>query len=106
MNKIRRKDKVLVTAGKDKGKTAEVIKVVPSADEVVVSGVNVAKKAVKASKKYPQGGIVEVERPIHVSNVAFVCPNCNKPSKVGINITKNGQKERVCKACKQPVKES
>jgi large subunit ribosomal protein L24 len=106
MNKIQKKDKVLVISGKDKGKTAEVIRVIPKASSIVVAGVNVVKKAVKPSKKNPSGGIVEIEKPIDTSNVAFVCPSCGKPARVGLNVTKKGQKERVCKKCKQTVKES
>lgn len=103
--KIKVKDKIRVIAGKDSGKVAEVIRVLPEKSAVVVSGVNVVKKAVKASKKNQQGGIIEIEKPFSVSNVALVCPNCQKPTRVGYAVTKSGSKDRICKKCGKVVKE-
>jgi large subunit ribosomal protein L24 len=102
--KIKKKDKVLVIAGKDAGKKAEVLHVFPNDNTVTVAGVNVVKKAVKPTKK-TAGGIIEVEKPVSVSNVALVCPSCGKAARVGFQITKSGEKERICKACKAVVKE-
>lgn len=102
--KIKKKDKVLIIAGKDAGKKAEVLHVFPKDNTVTVAGVNIVKKAVKPTKK-TAGGIIEVEKPVKVSNVAFICPSCNKPVRVGYQVTKSGDKERICKACKAVVKE-
>lgn len=102
--KIKKKDKVLVIAGKDAGKKAEVLHVFPKENTVTVSGVNVVKKAVKPSKK-TAGGIIEIEKPLSVSNIALICPACGKAARIGYQITKSGEKERICKACKAVVKE-
>jgi large subunit ribosomal protein L24 len=103
--KLKKKDQVLVIAGKDAGKKGEVINVSPKSGKVTVSGVNIVKKAVKPSKKATQGGIIEVEKPVDISNVTFICPSCGKPTRLGLNVTKKGDKERVCKKCKTGVKE-
>lgn len=102
--KIKKNDKVLIIAGKDAGKKAAVLQVFPRLNKVMVAGVNVVKKAVKPTKK-SAGGIIEVEKPIDASNVALLCPSCGKASRIGYEIAKNGEKSRICKACKAAVKE-
>ncbi len=94
--KIKTKDKVVVLSGKDKGKTGEVVKVLPKEERVVVSGVNVVKKHTRPSAR-SQGGIVEIEAPIHVSNVAHVDPKDGKPTRVGFKVLEDGRKVRVAK---------
>jgi len=103
--KIVKKDKVYIIAGKDKGKTGEVSRVIPATKQVLVVGVNVAKKAVKPSQKNAQGGIIDMIRPVPVSNVALVCPKCGKPTRIGYVVAKDGKKSRVCKKCQAVVKE-
>ena len=103
--KIVKKDKVMVITGKDKGKTGEITRVLSKEKKVMVNGLNIVKKAVKPNKKNTQGGIIEVVKPIEISNVVLVCPACGKPTRVGILINKNGTKNRVCKTCKVAVKE-
>jgi len=94
--KIKTKDKVVVLSGKDKGKTGEVVKVLPKEERVVVAGVNVVKKHTRPSAR-SQGGIVEIEAPIHVSNVAHVDPKDGKPTRVGFKVLEDGRKVRVAK---------
>ena len=94
--KIKTKDKVVVLSGKDKGKTGEIVKVLPKEERVVVSGVNVVKKHTRPSAR-SQGGIVEIEAPIHVSNVAHVDPKDGKPTRVGFKVLEDGRKVRVAK---------
>jgi len=91
-------DEVVVIAGKDKGKQAKVLSVIPSKDKVVVEGVNVVKRHTKPSQKMPQGGIVEKEAAIHVSNVMPYCSTCKKGVRVG-HVIENGKKVRVCRKC-------
>lgn len=98
MQKLKVKDQVVVLAGKDKGKTGEVKKINFKQDVVYVSGVNVVKKAVKPTQQNPAGGIVEMEAPLHISNVAVVSPKTNKATRVRIE-EKNGKKVRVAVAC-------
>ena len=103
--KLRKNDKVMIKAGKDKNKTGEISRVIPNDKKVVVSGLNIVKKATKPSKKNPGGGIIEIAKPIDVSNVAFICPSCGKSARLGVHLTKGAQKERFCKKCKVTVKE-
>ena len=103
--KILKNDKVYIISGKDRGKSGEVTRVLQKAGSVVVNGINIAKKAVKPSKKNAQGGIIEITRPVPVSNVILVCPSCGKPARIGYTVAKDGKKARTCKKCKQAIKE-
>ncbi|ANC90753.1 50S ribosomal protein L24 [Azospirillum sp. TSH100] len=94
--KIKTKDKVVVLTGRDKGKTGEVLKVFPKENRAVVQGVNVVKKHQRASAR-SQGGIIEMEAPINVSNLAHVDPKDGKPTRVGFKILEDGRKVRVAK---------
>jgi len=96
--KLRKGDKVLVLAGRDKGKTGEVTAVLPKEDKVIVNGVNIAKRHTKPSSKVPQGGILEIVKPISTSKVMAIDPQTGKPSRIGYRLTKDGAKERVFKA--------
>ena len=89
-------DKVKVIAGKDKGKEGVVVKTIAAKDRVVVEGVNIVKKHQKPNNQYPQGGIVELEAPIHVSNVQLLDPSTNEPTKVGYKV-EDGKKVRFAK---------
>lgn len=93
---IKKGDKVIIIAGKDKGKNGEVIQVYPSLEKVRVSGINVAKRHTKPSYA-GAGGIVDKEMPIHISNVSHVDPKDSKPTKVGVKILKDGKKVRFAK---------
>jgi len=95
--KIRKGDKVVVLTGKDKGKTGEVIEVRPSEDRVKVRGVNLVKKHQRQTPTQ-QGGIVEIEAALHVSNVAHIDPKTSKPTRVGFKTLEDGRKVRVAKA--------
>ena len=96
--KIRKDDTVEVIAGKDKGKRGTVVRVLSKKDAVIVSGVNIVKKAMKKRSQQDQGGIVEVEAPLNLSNVGIVCKKCGRPVKVGYKL--NGDKKvRVCRKC-------
>ena len=97
--KIRKGDRVRVLSGKDKGKEGEVMRSLPREGKVIVDGVNVARKSQRPTRSTQQGGIIDKDMPIQVSNVALVCPSCGKPTRVGYTIDKSGQKARVCKKC-------
>ena len=92
--KIRKGDRVVVLAGKDKGKEGTVTRAIPKADKVVVEGVNVAQRHRKPTKAMEQGGITQIEMPIHVSNVALIDPD-GKPTRVGYRVESDGTKTRV-----------
>ena len=95
--KIKKGDQVVVLAGRDKGKKGEVIEVRPADERVVVRGVNIVKRHTRQSAK-TQGGIVEQEAALHVSNVAHVDPKSGKPTRVGFKTLDDGRKVRVAKA--------
>ena len=101
--KIKKGDKVIVIAGADKGKTGVVQKAYPRLDRVVVEGVNVHKKHKKPTQTNPEGSIVDIYAPIHVSNVALVDPKTKKATRVGYEVVKC-EKVRVTKASKSVVK--
>lgn len=95
---VKKGDEVIVIAGKDKGKTGKVIQVIPSQEKVVVEGVAIVKRHTKPTQKMPQGGIIEKEAAIHVSNVMPFCSTCKKGVRVAHTI-ENGTKTRVCRKC-------
>ena len=96
-SKIRKDDTVQVLAGKDKGKRGTVIRILPKKDAVLVSGVNIVKKAMRKKSQQDQGGIAEIEAPLNISNVAIVCKKCG-PTKIGYKID-GDKKIRVCRKC-------
>ena len=97
MLRIKRDDKVTVICGKDKGKTGKVIKVFTAKKQVVVENINLMKKAVKKSDQYPNGGFVDIERPVHISNVMLVDSKTSKASRFKANVLKDGSKVRISK---------
>lgn len=101
--KIKKGDTVQVLSGNDKGKTGEVLEVIQKEDKVVVKGVNVRKKHVKARKQGDESGIIPVECAIPASKVNVVCPKCGKVTKVGYRVD-NDKKVRVCKKCGAELK--
>lgn len=96
--KLRKGDQVQVIAGKDLGKTGEITRVLVDAEKVIVDGVNVAKRHQRATKATMQGGIIDKDMPIHVSNVAIVCTSCGKHTRIGYRIDGDA-KVRVCRKC-------
>ena len=101
--RIRKGDNVQVLSGNDKGKTGEVLEVMQKEDKVVVKGVNVRKKHVKARKQGEESGIIPVECAIHSSKVNVVCPKCGKATRVQYKIEKD-EKVRVCQKCGAKLK--
>lgn len=105
MNKehhVRRNDLVMVTTGKDKGKTGKVLRINKKKERLVVEKVNMVKRHVKPSQK-TKGGIMEKEGSIHVSNVMIYCEKCSKPVRVGSKLLEDGKKVRFCKKCNEAV---
>jgi large subunit ribosomal protein L24 len=102
MRKIRTGDTVLVTNGRNKGQQGKVRRNVIEKDRVVIEGVNIVKKHIKRGRAR-QAGIVEVEAPLHVSNVMLICPNCKQPTRVGVRPDDNGKNVRYCKKCDQTI---
>ena len=101
--KIKKNDTVLVITGKDSGKKGKVRRALPKDDRVVVEGLNMIKRHSRARRAARQAGIVELEAPIHVSNVMLICDKCKKPAKVGFKSLEDGRKVRICRACDEPI---
>lgn len=96
---IRTGDTVAVIAGADKGKQSRVIAVDREAGKALIENVNRVYKHVRRSQKHPQGGRLSKESPVQLSNLAFVCTSCNKPTRLGARFKGDGSKERFCKKC-------
>jgi large subunit ribosomal protein L24 len=99
--KLKKGDTVVVIAGKDKGREGEIITVLPSANKVIVSGVNIARKHLKARKQNDQAGIIDKDMPMHASNVMLV--HKGKPTRVGYKIKDDGTKVRVAKSTGEEI---
>lgn len=100
---IIKEDTVLVITGKEKGKKGRVLLVDKAKNRVLVERVNIIKKHMKPSKKHAQGGIIEKEASVDLSNVLLLCPKCNKPTRVGTSLMEGGKKHRMCKKCKEVI---
>jgi large subunit ribosomal protein L24 len=104
--RVRTGDNVLVIAGRERGKTGKVSRVIPSADRVVIGGLNLVTRHLKARPGVVQSGKVEKEAPLHSSNVMLLCPSCNRPTRIGHRFQGDGadeRKERVCKRCGEVI---
>ncbi len=100
---VRRGDTVGVIAGKERGKRGKVLRVLRDSGRVVVEHLNMIKRHQRPTQKLRQGGIIEREGPLAVSNVLLVCGRCNRPVRVGIKVLNDGRKVRACKRCGESV---
>jgi large subunit ribosomal protein L24 len=96
--KIRKGDKVLIIKGKDRGKSGKILKVLVKKSKVLIEGLNLIKKSIKAKRQGEKGQIVTVPSPVAIANVQLVCSACGKPARVGWRFAGN-RKERYCKKC-------
>lgn len=100
--KIKKDDKVVVTKGKDRGKTGTVEQILPKKEKAIVQGLNMIKKHMKPTRNNPKGGIVDQPGPIDLSNVKLICPKCQKATRVGYKKV-DGKKHRICKKCQEII---
>jgi large subunit ribosomal protein L24 len=100
--KLKKGDRVVVLSGKDIGKEGEITRVLRERNMAIVDGVNVAKKHQRATNATMQGGIIDKDMPVNISNLALLCPSCGK-TRVGYRIDPDGTKFRVCKKCGKDV---
>jgi len=97
---VRKNDRVQVISGADAGKSGRVLQVFPKKSRVLVEHVHIIKRHTRPNpQKQIKGGIAEKEASIHLSNVQLICPTCNAPKRVGIQIAPDGRKQRICKKC-------
>ena len=101
--KIRKGDNVLIITGKDNGKKGKIRKVLPRKKTVIVEGLNMIKRHSRTRGQARQGGIIELEAPIDISNVMLICNKCNKPARIGFRLLPDGKKTRICKVCNEAL---
>jgi large subunit ribosomal protein L24 len=102
--RLKKGDTVVVRTGKYKGKTGKITAVHPAENKVTVEGINIVKKHVKPNNAYPQGGIIDLTKPILVSKVGIMDPTSKKPSRIGFTVDKDGKKTRVYKSNGKEIK--
>lgn len=105
-NYLKLNDKVEVIAGKDKGRVGKIIKIYSDTNKAKVEKINVVKRHVKPNMSNQQGGIIEMEAPIHVSNLMLICSKCAKTVRIKTSLLDDGTKVRVCKKCGESIEPS
>lgn len=100
---IKKDDQVKVIAGKEKGKTGRVMRVIGKKNQLLVEKVNLVKRHTRPSSQHRQGGIIEKESPIHISNVMIICTKCSTAVKIGRKTLEDGAKVRCCKKCGEVI---
>lgn len=100
---LKKEDTVVVMTGKEKGKSGRVIRLFPKDDKILIEKINIIKKHMKPNRQYSQGGIIEKESPIHISNVMLKCPQCGSSTRIGNKVLESGKKLRACKKCKEVI---
>jgi|SRR3989344_2961535 len=104
--KIKKGDTVLVISGKDKGRTAKILKALPKEGKILIDGINLKKKSMRPKRQGEKGQIIKIPAPIDISNVKLLCPKCKKATRVGYKISAEGggvKKVRVCKKCQSEI---
>jgi len=100
---VKKNDMVMIIAGKEKGKSGKVMRVLPEKERVLVENLNKVKRHTRPTRTNAEGGIIEREAPLALSNVQLVCKACSKPTRTGIRVLENGTKARFCKKCDEIV---
>ncbi|HXF76798.1 MAG TPA: 50S ribosomal protein L24 [Methylomirabilota bacterium] len=100
---IRKNDSVMVIAGKERGKTGKILRVLPEKNSVIIERLNIVKRHSKPRGPQQAGGIVEKEARIHVSNVMIMCDKCNAPVRIGHKLLADGKKIRICRRCHEAL---
>ncbi len=101
MFRVKKNDTVMIIKGKDRGKTGRVMQLFPKESKAIVEGRNLVKKHVRRTRQEQQVGIIQIESPVHLSNLMPICPKCNVPTRTGFTIQPDGNKARICRRCKE-----
>ncbi|MBD5225059.1 MAG: 50S ribosomal protein L24 [Bacteroidales bacterium] len=101
---IKKGDTVYVLSGEDKGQQGRVLSVQAAKQRALVEGINIVSKSTKPTAKHPQGGIIKMEAPIHISNLALIDPKSGKPTRVGVRVNEKGEKVRYAKKSGEEIK--
>ncbi len=96
---VKKNDKVKLLRGKDRGKRGKVLFVDKQKNRVVIEGLNIVKKTRRPDQQNQKGGIIDIEAPLHISNIMVVCPKCDKPSRLKKKSLENGKRVRICGKC-------
>lgn len=100
---LKKDDLVMVIAGKEKGKSGRILRVLSKKDRALVEKINFVKRHQRPTGQQRQGGIIEREAPLHLSNLMLICDSCNKPVRRGIKILEDGKRARYCKKCGEMI---
>ncbi len=103
MLRVKKNDIVMVTSGKDRGKSGKVLEVFKGESRALIEGINLAKKHMRPTRDNQKGGIVKIERPVSLGSIMPLCKACNRPVKIAFSISADKTKIRICKKCKQPI---
>jgi large subunit ribosomal protein L24 len=106
LRRLKKDDTVIVIAGRERGKTGKVLRVLPEENRVLIERVNMMKRHSKPRGVQQPGGLVEREASVHLSNVLPICARCNKPTRIGHRRLSDGKPQRVCKRCGEPLESS
>ena len=101
---LKKGDSVTVISGNEKGKSGRILRVFPYEKRIIIEKINLIKRHMRPSSKFPQGGIIEKEASVHTSKVMFLCPKCGQPCRLGKKVLEEGIKVRFCKKCGEVVK--
>jgi large subunit ribosomal protein L24 len=96
---VKKNDLVMVVSGKEQGKSGRILKVLPEKKKVIIEKINFVKRHARPHGKQRQGGILEKEAPLHLSNVMLLCEKCNKPVRIGHRVVEGNKKARYCRKC-------
>ena len=103
MTKLKIGDEIIVRAGKDKGRRGKIERIFPEEGKVLVPSVNLYRKHQKGIAGVREGGIIEFSRPLPISNVSLICPQCGKQTRIGYNILRDNEKVRICRKCRKEI---
>ena len=103
MNKIKVGDTVQAVKGKDRGKKGKILRITAAGNRAVVEGINFLKHFRRKTQQDQQGGVVSVESPVAIANLALVCKSCSRPVRIGFKLLQDGTKSRFCKSCKEAI---
>jgi len=100
---IRKNDTVVVISGRDKGKKGKVRFAYPRKETLIIEGINFIKRHARATRQARQAGVIELEAPLHISKVMYVCDKCSRPARIGFRFLEDGKKVRFCRACNEVI---
>ncbi|MBI1871388.1 MAG: 50S ribosomal protein L24 [Chlamydiae bacterium] len=100
---LKKSDTVYALAGKDRGKKGKILQVLHEKNRAIVEGLHFIKRHMRPTQANPQGGMVQKEASVHISNLALFCSHCDRPVKVGFKISENFEKQRVCRKCGEGI---